>query len=105
MQDAFLGRDITNDRLTLYGRGGVRRGKVVALGDKGPDTTSLSQQTAILPWTVLSGEMDEELLAKLSALNMRPSAEEFDTEAGGRETDCSSLVAPLCSLSRACSIL
>lgn len=78
MQDAFLGGSITDDGLTLYSRGGVRRGKVVALGDKGPDTTSLSQeQTAasdrqmacrlggvadpnsILLWTVLSQEMDE----------------------------------------------
>jgi hypothetical protein len=34
----------------------------------------------ILPWTMLSEEMDEELLAKLSALYIGASAEEFDTE-------------------------
>jgi hypothetical protein len=43
VQDAFLRSDITN-RLTLYGRG-VRRGKEVALGGKGPDTTE-QEQTA-----------------------------------------------------------
>jgi hypothetical protein len=94
VQDAFLGSDITDD---VYGRG-VRRGKVVALGVKGPDTTSLSQEqtavsdremacrlggvadpSSIPPWPVLSEEMDEELLAKLSALYMGASAEEFDT--------------------------
>lgn len=45
----------------------------------------VADPNSIPPWTVLSEEMDEELLAKLSALYVGVSAEEFDTDSAGTE--------------------